>query len=180
MNIFGVLSMGKWRLHETSMSAMLSYLINPNQDHGLGWRFLKSFLELANEKGIYSQYLQKLERGELKFDIDLEVPYSSNNKRSDIDVQIKICDSNWNELHRIIIENKIKSAAANPEQLAEYYNVVLNDKENYIDLDAKNLSVIFLTPDLNHENLKAEFENLNINENKVWNDPNKVDKLLVS
>lgn len=169
MNIFSVLSMGKSRLHETSMSAMLAYLINPNQDHGLGYKFLKSFLELANEKKIYDDYLQKLQRGELKFDIDLEVQYSSNNKRSDIDVQIKICDSNWNELHRIIIENKIKSAAANPKQLAEYYNAVLNDKENDVfELDAKNLSVIFLTPDLNHENLKAEFENLNIGDNKVW------------
>lgn len=170
MNIFSVLSMGKSRLHETSMSAMLAYLINPNQDHGLGYKFLKSFLELANERKIYDDYLQKLQRGELKFDINLEVPYSSNNKRSDIDVQIKICDSKWNESHRIIIENKIKSAAANPKQLAEYYNAVLNDKENddVFELDAKNLSVIFLTPDLNHENLKAEFENLNIGDNKVW------------
>lgn len=169
MNIFSVLSMGKSRLHETSMSAMLAYLINPNQDHGLGYKFLKSFLELANERKIYDDYLQKLQRGELKFDIDLEVQYSSNNKRSDIDVQIKICDSNWKELHRIIIENKIKSAAANPKQLAEYYNAVLNDKENDVfELDAKNLSVIFLTPDLNHENLKAEFENLNIGDNNVW------------
>lgn len=49
MNIFSVLSMGKSRLHETSMSAMLAYLLNPNQDHGVGNKFLKSFLELSNE-----------------------------------------------------------------------------------------------------------------------------------
>jgi hypothetical protein len=49
MNIFSVLSMGKSRLRETSMSAMLAYLLNPNQDHGLGYRFLKSFLELETK-----------------------------------------------------------------------------------------------------------------------------------
>ena len=54
MNIFSVLSMGKSRLHETSMSAMLAYLLNPNQDHGLGHKFLSSFFELVNKKEIYN------------------------------------------------------------------------------------------------------------------------------
>lgn len=49
MNIFSVLSMGKSRLNETSMSAMLGYLLSPYQDHGLGSKFLVSFLEIANE-----------------------------------------------------------------------------------------------------------------------------------
>lgn len=52
MNIFNVLSMGKSRLHETSMSAMLAYLLSPNQDHGLGRKFIDSFLLLANEKNL--------------------------------------------------------------------------------------------------------------------------------
>ena len=69
MNIFSVLSMGKSRLHETSMSAMLAYLLNPNQDHGLGNKFLKSFLELANENNIYSMYIEKIGLNKLKFDI---------------------------------------------------------------------------------------------------------------
>lgn len=166
MNIFNVLSMGKSRLHETSMSAMLAYLLNPNEDHGLGYRFLKSFLELANEKKIYEQYINKLENRELKFDIDLEVSYFYDNKRSDIDVQIKIFNSNWEELHRIIIENKIKSGAANPKQLAEYYNAVLNDNDDKSTED--KLSVIFLTPDLNHKILEEEFNSLAIESKKTW------------
>ena len=42
------------------MSAMLAYLLNPNQDYGVGNKFLKSFLELSNENNIYSIYFTQL------------------------------------------------------------------------------------------------------------------------
>ena len=166
MNIFSVLSMGKSRLHETSMSAMLAYLLNPNQDHGVGNKFLKSFLELANKNNIYSMYIEKIGSTQLKFDIDLEVQYYYNGKRSDIDVQIKIFDNNWNELHRIIIENKIKTGAANPKQLEQYYEAVIND-ENDENISEDKLSVIFITPDLNNKILEEEFYNLKTDK-KTW------------
>ena len=166
MNIFSVLSMGKSRLHETSMSAMLAYLLNPNQDHGVGNKFLKSFLELANKNNIYSMYIEKIGSTQLKFDIDLEVQYYYNGKRSDIDVQIKIFDNNWNELHRIIIENKIKTGAANPKQLEQYYEAVIND-ENDENISEDKLSVIFITPDLNNKILEEEFDNLKTDK-KTW------------
>ena len=166
MNIFNVLSMGKSRLHETSMSAMLAYLLNPNQDHGLGNKFLKSFLELANKEDIYRTYIEKIGTNQFKFDIDLEVQYYYNGKRSDIDVQIKIFDNNWNELHRIIIENKIKTGAANPKQLEQYYEAVIND-ENDENISEDKLSVIFITPDLNNKILEEEFYNLKTDK-KTW------------
>ena len=166
MNIFSVLSMGKSRLHETSMSAMLAYLLNPNQDHGVVNKFLKSFLELSNENNIYSIYIEKIGTTQLKFDIDLEVQYYYNGKRSDIDVQIKIFDNNWNELHRIIIENKIKTGAANPKQLEQYYEAVIND-ENDENISEDKLSVIFITPDLNNKILEEEFYNLKTDK-KTW------------
>jgi hypothetical protein len=158
--------MGKSRLHETSMSAMLAYLLNPNQDHGVGNKFLKSFLELSNENNIYSIYIEKIGTTQLKFDIDLEVQYYYNGKRSDIDVQIKIFDNNWNELHRIIIENKIKTGAANPKQLEQYYEAVIND-ENDENISEDKLSVIFITPDLNNKILEEEFNNLK-SDKKTW------------
>ena len=127
MNIFSVLSTGKSNLHEPSMSAMLAYLLNPNQDHGLGRKVIKSFLELANNTGIYSNFIDDCS---LKFEIDLEVAYRYENKRNDIDIQIKILDKSYNELHRIIIENKIKSGAANSDQLSNYYQAVVKDKDN--------------------------------------------------
>lgn len=166
MNIFSVLSMGKSRLHETSMSAMLAYLLNPNQDHGLGNKFLKSFLELSNQNDIYSSFIEKIVTNQLKFDIDLEVQYYYNGKRSDIDVQIKIFDNNWNELHRIIIENKIKISAANPKQLEQYYEAVIND-ENDENISENKLSVIFITPDSNNKILEEEFSNLKTDK-KTW------------
>lgn len=165
MNIFSVLSMGKARLHETSMSAMLAYLLNPNQDHGLGNKFLKGFFELSNKASLYAKYLEK---DGYKFDIQLEVPYSKDNKRSDIDIQIKIFDKEWKEeQHRIIIENKIRVAAANPEQLKQYYEAVLNgDDDDGSQISNDKLSVIFLTPNIENIKLDSEFENLNT-ENKT-------------
>ena len=169
MNIFSVLSMGKSRLHETSMSAMLAYLLNPNQDHGLGNKFLKSFLQLANKEDIYRTYIEKIGTNQFKFDIDLEVQYSYNGKRSDIDVQIKIFDNNWNELHRIIIENKIKIGTANPKQLEQYYEAVINDKsdDDVENISEDKLSVIFITPDSNNKILEEEFSNLKTDK-KTW------------
>lgn len=149
------------------MSAMLAYLLNPNQDHGLGDRFLNNFLELANQQsGIYTEIMKNESK---KYEIDLEVQYQNNGKRSDIDVQIKVLDSSYNEIHRIIIENKIRSGASNPIQLKEYYSAVLEDRQNddSFDLQEENLSVIFLTPNLNHKGLKEEFNNLDV-KNKAW------------
>ncbi len=168
MNIFTVLSTGKSNLHEPSMSAMLAYLLNPNQDHGLGDKVIEQFLQLANTNHTYTEYL---DRHDIKFQIDLEVPYKLGTARNDIDIQIKILDNNNNnqELHRIIIENKIKTGAANPKQLSKYHQAVMTDKKNDdpFTLGESKLSVIFLTPKLNHKGLNAEFNNLD-SANKVW------------
>lgn len=167
MNIFAVLSTGKSNIHEPSMSAMLAYLLNPHQDHGLGRKVMERFLDFANkEKGLYGSYIAD---NSLRFEIDLEVQYKNEGKRNDIDIQIKVLDKSYNELHRIIIENKIKSGAANPKQLKSYYDAVLADKENDdpFELNENNLSVIFLTPKKNHKGLREEYDNLDIN-NKVW------------
>ena len=160
--------MGKSRLHETSMSAMLAYLLNPNQDHGLGDKFLNSFLELAGKNGIYEDYINN---DSIKFQLDLEVLYTNINTKKEnyIDIQIKILDKSYRELHRIIIENKIKSEASNSSQLNRYYEAVINDKNNddAFELEKKNLSIIFLTPSQKHKGLNKEFDNLK-SDNKVW------------
>ena len=165
MNIFSVLSTGKSNIHEPSMSAMFAYLLNPNQDHGLGRKVIDSFLELSNTNGMYREFIDDQT---IKFEIDLEVQYQYKNKRNDIDIQIKILDSSYKELHRIIIENKIKQGAANPKQLKTYYQAVIKDKNNddSFNLKKEQLSVIFLTPKPN-KRLSDEFNNLNI-KNKTW------------
>jgi len=168
MNIFSALSTGKSRLHETSMSAMLAYFLNPDQDHGLGRIFLNKFLKLADENGIYTKYIDT----GFKVEIDLEVQYysSKENKRNDIDVQIKILDPNNREVHRILIENKIKIGAANSEQLQTYYQTILeksSQNDDNFELTEDDLSVIFLTPESNNKTLAEEYSQLETS-NKVW------------
>jgi hypothetical protein len=165
MNIFDVLNTGKSSLHEPSISAMFAYLLNPNQDHGLGNKVINGFLQLANTHSVYDNFINN---NTLKFEIDLEVSYWHHDKRNDIDIQIKVLNNSYQELHRIIIENKIKQNSSNAKQLKAYYEAVLGDKNNddYFDLGRENLSVIFLTPPKN-KGLQEEFDNLNI-ENKQW------------
>ena len=43
-----MLSRGDSRLYEPSMSAMLGYLLDSSENHGLGSAFVKMFLEEVN------------------------------------------------------------------------------------------------------------------------------------
>ncbi|MBV1864874.1 MAG: PD-(D/E)XK nuclease family protein [Rhodobacteraceae bacterium] len=165
MNIFSVLSTGKSNLHEPSMSSMLAFLLSPTQDHGLGRKFIDGFLELADEQ----RYGAFIRNDAVRFEIDLEVPYQLGGRRNDIDVQIKVLDKNFKELHRIVIENKIKTGASSPKQLDRYYRAILEDHENDdpFKLEPDKLSIIFLTPALQHRGLVDEYQNLKT-ENKTW------------
>lgn len=161
MNIFQVLSQGKARLHEPSMSATLGYFLDSNKDHGLGDAFVRIFLEKIHNKLFESVLLQD----SINSRILLEQPYQLNGARKDIDIEISLLDKNHEESHRIIIENKIRVDAANPTQLVDYYNAVLED-----DPEIKNLIMVFLTPRSNNNLLTQQFENLNVkhDHHKKW------------
>lgn len=160
MNIFEVLSQGKSRLHETSISAMLGYLLSPSQDHGLRDTFLRSFLDLCREQINNSKSLENiLEKKLINANIELEVQYYQKKKRSDIDIQISLLDeTNSKEIHRIIIENKIKVSSGNPNQLLDYYEAILNDED--FQLEKPELTIVFLTPKAQNTTLTTEFNNL--------------------
>lgn len=177
MNIFQVLSQGKSRLHEPSMSAMLGYLLDSNKDHGLGDAFIRRFLEYIDNPILNSV----LSYDFINAQVALEEPYELDGKRKDIDIQITILNNKKKEEHRIIIENKIKIGAANPKQLNEYYQAILED-----DKKLKNLHIIFLTPDSKAPKLTEEYENLEIKDKNshtkqwiYWN-KNKGNEGLVS
>jgi PD-(D/E)XK nuclease superfamily len=161
MNIFQVLSQGKSRLHEPSMSAMLGYLLDSNKDHGLGDAFIRVFLSTIDEDA----FKEFLFSNFIKSQVELERPYQLGNNRKDIDIEISLLDEDNKEKHRIIIENKIKVGAANPKQLKEYYEAVLQE-----DSSIANLYIIFLTPESATTLLKAEYENLNVSNkhHKKW------------
>lgn len=60
MNIFKILASGDGRLHEPNISAFLGYLLNPNEDHGLGSIFLKQILNQHYNQNIDNPYLKEL------------------------------------------------------------------------------------------------------------------------
>lgn len=163
MNIFQVLSQGKSRLNEPSMSAMLGYLFDSNEDHGLGDTFVRAFLMNLDQE----RFSCFLKMDFIDAQSELEVTYSLGKNPRAIDIEISVLDSERNLGHRFIIENKIKVGAANPKQLKEYYQAILQD-----DSEAQNVCMVFLTPSKQAQNLKLEFDNLVLNDNpshsKYW------------
>ena len=165
MNIFQVLSQGKSRLHEPSMSAMLGYLLDSNKDHGLGDAFVRVFLEKTNA----ALFENILSQASINSKVTLESSYELNGSRKDIDIEISLLDENREReiAHTIIIENKIRAGAANPNQLGDYYGAILQD-----DPEIENLLIIFLTPESNAAPLNDEFDNLTVNDlrnhHKKW------------
>ncbi|MCK4982330.1 MAG: PD-(D/E)XK nuclease family protein [Victivallaceae bacterium] len=162
MNIFQVLSQGKSRLHEPSMSAMLGYLLDSNKDHGLGDSVIRKLLQTIDDE----RFKEIAALGFIDSQVSLEEPYQLNGKRKDIDIQIILLNNDKKECHRIIIENKIKTGAANPKQLNEYYQAILTDEPRI-----KNLTIVFLTPNVSNRHLSAEFNNLelrNKGHGKYW------------
>lgn len=161
MNIFQVLSQGKSRLNEPSMSAMLGYLLDSNKDHGLGDAFVRVFLSTIDE----DVFKQLLASNFIKSQVELEKPYQLGKNRKDIDIEISLLSEDNKENYKIIIENKIKIGAANPKQLKDYYDAILQD-----DPQIKHLYIIFLTPQSTAIPLRAEYENLMVSNNhlKKW------------
>ena len=151
MNIFQVLSQGKSRLHEPSMSAMLGYLLDSNKDHGLGDSVIRKLLQTIDE----TRFESIISMGFIDSQVSLEEPYQLKGKRKDIDIQVILLNDKKEEIHRVIIENKIKVGAANPKQLKEYYQAIINE-----ELEIEALTIVFLTPNINNNQLAAEFNNL--------------------
>ncbi|MCI4626304.1 MAG: PD-(D/E)XK nuclease family protein [Candidatus Magnetoovum sp. WYHC-5] len=159
MNIFNILSRGKSRLHEPSISAMLGYLLSPTDDHGLNDTFLKSFLLQVDKKLNKNIFSELFKRPNLLVEVNLEVSYFLKGSYKYVDVQLSLYDKLMSkELHRIIIENKIKTSSANSTQLFEYYQTVIAD-EDYIN-ESPQLTIIFITPHINNTNLDIEYETL--------------------
>lgn len=163
MNIFQVLSQGKARLHEPSISAFLGYLLDSNKDHGLGDTFIRAFIKLQGN----SKLNHLLEANFINSQVELEAAYSLNGHRKDIDIQIIILNKEKKETFRIIIENKIRKNAANANQLKDYYEAILEDEK-----EIKNLHFVFLTPVGYSPVLDEQFQNLQLNNNfehtKKW------------
>jgi len=161
LNIFQVLSQGKSRLHEPSMSAMLGYLLDSGGDHGLGDIFIRKFIEALDEPLLRPL----LNRKTILASVSLEEPHDLKGATKFIDVEVVIYDdqphkdNQRRELHRLIIENKIRPGAAQAQQLNDYYHAVLED-----DRKLPNLHMVFLTPESGSKGLAEEYGNLDVTE----------------
>lgn len=165
MNIFTVLSQGKGRLNEENLSAMLGFLLSPSQTHGLGDTFLRQFLaavaDACNEPRRFDDILHSSKP--IRTDILLESAYNLGKQRRVIDIEVQISARQINatthgteymEVHRIAIENKVKEQAADREQLKEEFIGLLQD----IEADDKiKVTMVFLTPPGESVKLADEF-----------------------
>ena len=162
MNIFQVLSQGKARLHEPSMSAMLGYLLDSSEDHGLGDAFVRVFLAQLGAE----HFAEILSCPFINSSAELEVAYELDSAIKYIDIELTLLGNANSVPYRIIIENKIKVGAANPKQLRDYYQAILQD-----DPTIQKLMVVFLTPESKTSALVAEYDNLadlNPEHHKAW------------
>ena len=132
MNIFSVLSDGNSSLREVSMSALLAYFLNPGKGHGLLDVFLREFLEAAG-------------MGESIRNIQLDnstVALESKLGDGHIDMEIILHHDDQSPAYRILVENKIKRGAVDPDQLQGYYDAAKQGDEHG-DLPT---TMVFLTP----------------------------------
>jgi len=181
MNIFNVLTEGKSRLYEPSISAMLGYLLDTKRDHGLGDRFFREFIKLLfiDTRAIQLQTL--LASQFIYADVELEVPYNYDNQRYDIDIEIIAYSKLDSQKIRIIIENKIRPGSARNDQLLNYYKAIASDRS-----ENEPLFIVFLTPEQSKACFELEYSNLIIENNdyKSWlfwtNNSNGITNLLIN
>ena len=86
MNIFDVLSRGDSRLYEPSMSAMLGYLLDSSENHGLGSAFVKMFLKEVNSE----RFKDFFNKPSIDYRVSLEEEYELCGKTKYIDIQIDL------------------------------------------------------------------------------------------
>ncbi|MBR1604845.1 MAG: PD-(D/E)XK nuclease family protein [Alphaproteobacteria bacterium] len=159
MNIFKALSQGKGAVNEENTSSFLAYLLNPNEDHGLGNVFLCEFLtsleQAQAKKDNLSEILKNIiDKNQLKYenkDIKVRLETKYNVAREDkntcaIDFELVFENSeNGSEEFKFCIENKTKVNSVTPNQLQEEYEAVINArKENE---NNSKIVMIYLTPD---------------------------------
>lgn len=136
MNIFKILSSNDGRIDEPNISSFFSYLLNPNEDHGLSFLLLQELLK---------EFELTINMSNYEFNIQPEFRVKNSNKKSrDIDILVEIL-LKGKLIYSICIENKINDASIikkdnqlkeEMEGLKEYY------KENNLNPE---IYVIYIT-----------------------------------
>lgn len=164
MNIFKVLSSNDGSINEPNVTSFVAYLLDPNENHGLGARFLERFLTpivLANKEQykdlIYNKRIRDLSRNS-KFEVRVQAEVKVvtlecevAKKTRDIDIVIELFDQSFSEnvpKYSFCIENKIKDGAiqqGDNQLFEEIIGLVNSYKESSFEKEQPLVSFIFLT-----------------------------------
>lgn len=162
MNIFRVLASGDGSINEPNISALLGYLLDPSEDHGISNHLLNSILKdfnkdlpskVAGDKWECFVYLET----RMDFDDDDKKCKKGKKNRRDLDVLVtfrqkdKEKDKDKGAPDYILgIENKINDGALQSDQLKDEWDLL---KQHYPD---STIYFCFLTPPTTRSN--NEFE----------------------
>ena len=154
MNIFKILANGDGTLNEANVSAFLGYLLDPKADHGLGFEFLKAFLEQFTaeeefdpEKYEYQVfYEQAFKEGILaKQIVDIVVVCYTIDLGTGKESLVKGFLNNSKSVEKIfLIENKIRADSITAGQLERQFNSTASELDD--NLNAEIYS-IYVTPE---------------------------------
>lgn len=142
MNIFKILSSYDGTIKEPNISALLAYLLDANEDHGLGDALLKSIIKDFQKTN--AEAFKNL--NDLNYEIKAEFPVevkNSDKKRRDIDLLIEFyVDKKL--VYALCIENKITdSSIQDDNQLQDELNGL---KNYYAENELKpEIYFVFLT-----------------------------------
>jgi hypothetical protein len=167
MNIFKILASGDGSIKEPSISAFLGYLLNPNEDHGMGAIFLNQLMNQHFSQNESNSYFKGLsEKNEIinfsagsgfSVDVFLEQGFKEAKGKKQIvdliifiyhfetqgkeDLSINMITKRKKLVHIILVEVKINDRAGKDEQL---YNQINNSKAvltSLIEQEKKHLII---------------------------------------
>jgi len=180
MNIFKILANGDGTINEANISAFFGYLLDPYQDHGLGFEFLERFLER-----IFEEQEEEFNLKSYDYEILFEQAFRDEDKeikkKEIVDIVILCFESNKGNYKELIaestisktrelkyiflLENKVTKGAKKNQQLkAQFENTIKKLK-----IDKAKVISIYVTPDdPSYENEFKNFKENNIKQHYVW------------
>lgn len=173
MNIFKSLSQGNGRISETNITSFLSFLLNSSNE--LNGSFLLLFLELVDHFLPSGKLQEKLNLRQpnlrLKI-VDFQRRYAVlatpefpvDDRQQIVDIFLKITTKQGEDLAFLLIENKVKKEANNPEQLAKQYFHFTNSEDYTVGVPVYS---ILLSSD--HDRFAAMYNSsTEVNPHSAW------------
>ena len=195
MNIFKILANGDGSINEPNVSAFLGYLLDPYEDHGLGYEFLERVLDLIMNKFIKEErnkFKARMYEYEILFEQAFRDDTKEDKKKEIVDIIILCFKRNLNKKetivesiisetrqleHIVLIENKIKIGSKTKHQLErQYENTKIVLDKILQDKSRTNIHSIYITPD--DKSFSEEFNSFNNQEMKthfIWKGKTEID-----